>query len=1090
MQPIRRLSRNPTFASISYHYQKTVGHKVRDLIDKTSEVLKPFQKYIVPNFVAVHYVYIISMAMLGSILIYPLKNIAYIDALFFAAGAATQGGLNTVDVTDLTLYQQIVIYIICITTTPIVVHSGLAFVRLYWFERYFDGVKDSSKRNFKMRRTRTILERELTSNTNGPRSRIFTTDQHSTVGPLRNFNENLFSGKFEIGKNSQSLDDSGVTTFNQHTDKLETDSKASNWSSSKTIKPEDNPRPHIGELRFEVPVHAHNKKENSKISEKFVGRRKSAEFNPADMYRSISMLRTSTEPSEDMEGGEKGPPLVVRGPREIAISSDESFSGKSYPNNESFNGTASEDNTKLPNDINPTHEINDTDQNKVQLNTDKLKFSIPKPKRNSKNCSQIRNELDNIPSQYLRRRKQNKISRKQVRKNKHQIVNQLQNAPKHLIKQSTYFDANDTHWEQYGLYSPEDVQFYSQSPEFQKLVYRTWKENNKKSGILSKINIRDNQPLFYRPFGVNTENLEEGASSPEKSEDISDLHSKNYNNSTNYRGYFNTNEISPNDSDAVLEANMYFPGMNDENTGSKRINSFDLEDHENMSLPRTTLARTMSTGYLSWQPTLGRNSVFVGLTRTQRDELGGVEYRAIKLLCTILVCYYVGFHCFGFTMLLPWICSRHYYTDILRADSIAPAWWAFFTPMSSFSNMGLTLTSNSMMSFNSAIFPLIVIMALIILGNTGFPVMLRFIIWIMFKLSPDLSQSKESLGFLLDHPRRCFTLLFPSGATWWLFTSLVGLNAVDLILFIILDMNVAVLKPLSTGIRVLDGLFQAVSTRTAGLSVVNLSLLRPSIQVSYMIMMYISVLPLAISIRRTNVYEEQSLGIYRGYSEIEEEDSDEEVVGSCDNGKNSKKKATKHKKKPILNKSFIGAHLRRQLSFDMWFLFLGLFIICISEGGKIQNPEMPAMNVFSIFFEIVSAYGTVGLSLGYPGTDPSLSGQFTVISKLVIIATLIRGRHRGLPYTIDRAILLPSDKLEHIDHIESQNRKAQYGNEDTTDPITIYFRKKSTAVLNFVKTSKDSEGRSGDETGINSNDTSILNNESSATNFNRVDKTV
>ena len=42
----------------------------------------------------------------------------------------------------------------------------------------------------------------------------------------------------------------------------------------------------------------------------------------------------------------------------------------------------------------------------------------------------------------------------------------------------------------------------------------------------------------------------------------------------------------------------------------------------------------------------------------------------------------------------------------------------------------------------------------------------------------------------------------------------------------------------------------------------NLQLLHPAILVSYLVMMYISVFPLAMSIRRTNVYEEQSLGIY------------------------------------------------------------------------------------------------------------------------------------------------------------------------------------------------------------------------------------
>lgn len=42
----------------------------------------------------------------------------------------------------------------------------------------------------------------------------------------------------------------------------------------------------------------------------------------------------------------------------------------------------------------------------------------------------------------------------------------------------------------------------------------------------------------------------------------------------------------------------------------------------------------------------------------------------------------------------------------------------------------------------------------------------------------------------------------------------------------------------------------------------NLQLLHPALLVSYMIMMYISIFPLAISIRNTNVYEEKSLGIY------------------------------------------------------------------------------------------------------------------------------------------------------------------------------------------------------------------------------------
>lgn len=116
---------------------------------------------------------------------------------------------------------------------------------------------------------------------------------------------------------------------------------------------------------------------------------------------------------------------------------------------------------------------------------------------------------------------------------------------------------------------------------------------------------------------------------------------------------------------------------------------------------------------------------------------------------------------------------------------------------------------------------------------------------------------------------------------------------------------------LSPGIRVVDGWFQAVSTRTAGLAVVNIALLHPAIQVSYLVMMYISVFPIAISVRNTNVYEEKSLGIWGG-----QDDGD---------------KANEQ--------SLIGAHLRRQLSFDLWFVFLGLFLIAIIEGPRIQDPD-------------------------------------------------------------------------------------------------------------------------------------------------------
>jgi Trk-type K+ transport system membrane component len=92
--------------------------------------------------------------------------------------------------------------------------------------------------------------------------------------------------------------------------------------------------------------------------------------------------------------------------------------------------------------------------------------------------------------------------------------------------------------------------------------------------------------------------------------------------------------------------------------------------------------------------------------------------------------------------------------------------------------------------------------------NTGFPCLLRLVIWIMFQLFPNGSPTKETLAFLLDHPRRCFTLLFPSSATWWLFGVLVILNVLDVFFFLVLDLGDSYVAQIPIGYRFLDGFFQ------------------------------------------------------------------------------------------------------------------------------------------------------------------------------------------------------------------------------------------------------------------------------------------
>ena len=66
-------------------------------------------------------------------------------------------------------------------------------------------------------------------------------------------------------------------------------------------------------------------------------------------------------------------------------------------------------------------------------------------------------------------------------------------------------------------------------------------------------------------------------------------------------------------------------------------------------------------------------------------------------------------------------------------------------------------------------------------------------------------------------------------------------------------------------------------------------------------------------------------------------------------------------------------------------------------------------------FELVSAFGGIGLTLGIPTENFSFSGSFGPLSKLVVIVIMVRGRHRGLPVAVDRAseyfYLVPCEAL-------------------------------------------------------------------------------
>lgn len=203
--------------------------------------------------------------------------------------------------------------------------------------------------------------------------------------------------------------------------------------------------------------------------------------------------------------------------------------------------------------------------------------------------------------------------------------------------------------------------------------------------------------------------------------------------------------------------------------------------------------------------------------------------------------------------------------------------------------------------------------------------------------------------------------------------------------------------------------------RSGGFYVIPISAAYAGLQVMYVIMMYISVYPVVITMRHSNVYEERSLGIY---ADDLKRDSDPEESGTCStlgtalmqslSFEGVGVRTAPNKKEDRI--SFVSQQIRSQLAHDLWWLALAVFVITTIETGHFLGDPI-TFNVFNVLFEVVSAYGTVGISTGLPDQNYSFSGAWNVGSKLVLCLVMLRGRHRGLPVALDRAVRLPGQQL-------------------------------------------------------------------------------
>ncbi|PSR88785.1 cation transport protein-domain-containing protein [Coniella lustricola] len=475
---------------------------------------------------------------------------------------------------------------------------------------------------------------------------------------------------------------------------------------------------------------------------------------------------------------------------------------------------------------------------------------------------------------------------------------------------------------------------------------------------------------------------------------------------------------------------------------------------------------TMSSqlqGFLAFK-TAGRNAQFHDLTSEEREQLGGHEYRALKLLSVVVPLYFALWQFLGCISLGAWIAYNK--PDVATSNGLNPWWTGIFFGVSAFNNSGMALLDANVVPFQNSYFVLIVMGAMILAGNTAYPILLRFIFWSMLKVSSwatsddTLEDFKLTLKFILKYPRRVYTNMFPARQTWWLLFMVCLLNVVDWVAFEVLNLGNTVIEAIPLGSRIIDGLFQGIAVRSGGFYVVGISSLYIGLQILYVIMMYISVYPVVITIRHSNVYEERSLGIYADdpdrEDDIEQGNGEQQLSGNnleqqeskLSTGTNGTRRAGARSKETSAarlsralrrhfawhgvgvaapqqdsadsnsNIDFISQQIHGQLAHDLWWLVLAVLAISIIETRHFLDDPV-TYSVFNIIFEVVSAYGTVGISTGVPYAAYSFSGGWYTGSKLVLCLVMLRGRHRGLPVALDRAVRLPREQLhrdEEEDH--------------------------------------------------------------------------
>lgn len=229
----------------------------------------------------------------------------------------------------------------------------------------------------------------------------------------------------------------------------------------------------------------------------------------------------------------------------------------------------------------------------------------------------------------------------------------------------------------------------------------------------------------------------------------------------------------------------------------------------------------------------------VGLTTIRNDlqdeESGSVDlkYRCLRYLGFVVLSFLLVVHVGGSSAILIYLSRVSSAREVLKKKHIQMQIFAVFTTVSTFTNCGFIPTNENMIIFRKNSGLLLLVLPLVLSGNTLFPPCLRLLIWVLRKLT-----KRVEFDYILKNPREFgYDHLLPSVHCFFLCFTVFGFIVVQLVLFCCLEWQSDALSDLNPYQKIAGGLFQSVNSRHTGESMVDISVLSPAILVLYVFMM-------------------------------------------------------------------------------------------------------------------------------------------------------------------------------------------------------------------------------------------------------------